>query len=104
MCYEFIKCAPEDIHKGSIDIRKVTLWDFGSFQYVIDSVSAESVLVDGEGSTVVGGPWKLCSNEDDAVLVGEGPEEDRPSGSPSILTGMSTSANYVHVCGSKRAM
>jgi hypothetical protein len=58
------------------DSGEIRLVDFGSEQYLIHTLTGESVGVFGTPSCLVGGPWKLSFAGEEAVLVGSGSEEE----------------------------
>ena len=52
------------------------LWDFGSVQFVQDTVSGESLRAHGDGAAFTDGPFRLSWCGDQPVLVGLEGDED----------------------------
>jgi hypothetical protein len=66
------------------DGKFAVLWDFGSAQYLLHTMTGETIKVFGDDSKLIGGPWTLQLNDDSALLVGPGSDEE----SVEILMGV----------------
>ena len=60
------------------DLSGVCLWDFGSEQFLANSLTGEAVCVCvyGRDGCVRGGPWTLLFDGTTPVLQGQGSDED----------------------------
>lgn len=67
----------DDGQEGLPDGDLLSLWDFGSTQFLTHRLTGECLCVHGPHSTIAGGPFQLQLDGRCAVLVGPGSEQDQ---------------------------